>query len=250
MTRLRFLGTGNAFHTDGRGSQAIWFETGDLSFIVDVGPTALAAIERLGLDPSRLDGCFITHLHGDHIAGWPFLLLHFAYLSQRTHPFYLFVPEGGRARLEALTEACYASLLGPEKQSYDLVSTDLPIAAARNLRGLGDITFDTVPMDHDPSSIGYRLHVEGCTIGVSGDTRWCPALEELARGCQTLIMECTTLERSPAAHVSLAELRERVEHLDCERIVLVHLDNRVAAHLQADPLERVMAATDGLVLEL
>ena len=39
-------GTGNAFHTDGRGSQAIWCEAGELCFLVDLGPTALAGMER------------------------------------------------------------------------------------------------------------------------------------------------------------------------------------------------------------
>ena len=66
MSRLRivFLGTGNAFNTDGRGSQAIWIEPeGGPTLLVDAGPTALAAMERFGL--SARDVCRLAFGPGE-----------------------------------------------------------------------------------------------------------------------------------------------------------------------------------------
>jgi ribonuclease BN (tRNA processing enzyme) len=248
--RVRFVGTGNAFHADGRGAQAIWFEMDDLCFVVDLGPTAMAALERMQLSPERLEACFITHLHGDHIAGWPFLLLHFAYLSRRTRPFLLCGPDGTAERLEALADLCYKGSLGSAERSYPLLTSDLPVAPATGLATLPGVSLDTIPMDHDVTSIGYRFHLAGRIIGVSGDTRWCSGLEDLARGCDLLILECTTLQPSPAAHIALSEVRERVERLDCKRILLTHLDDRVAGKLEAEPVAKVSAAYDGLTLEV
>ena len=55
-----FLGTGNAFNVDGRGSQSIWIEpAGGPPFLVDVGPTALAAMQRFGLRPGAVGRVFL-----------------------------------------------------------------------------------------------------------------------------------------------------------------------------------------------
>jgi hypothetical protein len=52
------------------------------------------------------------------------------------------------------------------------------------------------------------------------------------------------------AHVSLGEIRERAKRLGSCNVVLVHLPDEVAAALAADPIPRVSASYDGLLLDL
>src|SRR5439155_1399530 len=73
------------------------------------GATALAALKRLGRDPDQIDAVHFTHLHGDHIGGWPFLLVDAVYRSQRRKPLLVTGPKGTRERLQALWAACYAA---------------------------------------------------------------------------------------------------------------------------------------------
>jgi len=109
--RIRFLGTGNAFNADGRGSQSLWLEAaGEPALLVDAGPTALCAMERFGEDCQRLDRLFVTHLHGDHTAGWPFLLLHHVFLGRRERGFTVHGPAGTQNLLEGLAGHCYGEL--------------------------------------------------------------------------------------------------------------------------------------------
>jgi ribonuclease BN (tRNA processing enzyme) len=105
-------------------------------------------------------------------------------------------------------------------------------------------------LEHHPTSIGYRFHTDGRTIAVTGDTRWCSGLEELSRGSDLLIVECSSVERQTYAHVSLEELREGVGRLGAGRIALVHLDDAVARALRDTPIPGVTAMQDGDFLEL
>ena len=246
-TRVVFLGTGNAFNTGGRGSQCIRIEPrGGAPFLVDLGPTAIAAMERFRVRPAEHDTVFLTHLHGDHIAGWPFLLLHGAYMEKRTRPLRLVGPEGSRARLETLIRGTYPDVL--EKAPFPIEYIEIPVR--RGSHAAAGIDFDVVPMEHHSSSIGYRFRLPGASVAVSGDTRWCPGLEELAAGSDLLIVECTSVEKTEYAHVSVEELGAGNARLSSRKMVVVHLTDEVARAIEALSLQRVIAGRDGMILEM
>ena len=248
---LRFLGTGTAFHADGRGSQCFLVEADPPApfFLVDRGPTAMAAVMRMGVELDRLDRLFITHLHGDHVAGWPFLLLHLNFIERRSRPLDVHGPQGVRGCLEGLMLLCYRDIVDGTKLGFEIRYHELPVTTRSGLDG-GGLAFDVLPMDHHPSSIGYRFDLGGRTLGVTGDTRWCANLEALARRSDVFLVECTSVDQGDQAHVSLQEIREKVDSLGDCRVVLVHLPDEVAAELAADPIPRVIASHDGMIFPL
>jgi len=249
--RLVFLGTGNAFNSDGRGSPSIWLEPREgPPCLVDAGPTALAAMEEYGLSPDAVEKVFFTHLHGDHTAGWPFLLLHAAFVARRSRPIEVFGSCGTKAQLEQLAASCYPELVAADRLRFPVRYHELPVAKATGIAVAPGLTVDIVPMEHHPSSIGYRFHCGGLSLGVSGDTGWCPDLEELGRGCDALIVECSSVEKQKYAHVSLEELRANRSRLGAPQVVLVHLSDAVVRALDADPIPGVRATHDGLQLDI
>jgi ribonuclease BN (tRNA processing enzyme) len=248
--RLQFLGTGTAFHEDGRGSQCILVHPAAGSpFLVDLGPTAMAGVMRYGVDSDPLERLFVTHLHGDHVAGWPFLLLHLNFIDRRQRPFDVHGPLGVRDCLEGLMALCYPDVVEDPKLGFEVRYHELPVGAGEGLRA-GETSFDVLPMDHHPTSIGYCFDVDGTRVGISGDTRWCDDLERLARASDVLLLECSSVRPHPHAHVSLGELRSGIDRLGDCAVVLIHLTDEVAAALAADPIARVSASHDGLVYPL
>src|SRR4029434_8411840 len=73
--RVRFLGSGDAFGSGGRLQTCILMESGMFSCLIDCGASSLIALKRAAVDPNDIDTILVTHLHGDHFGGIPFLLL-------------------------------------------------------------------------------------------------------------------------------------------------------------------------------
>lgn len=74
------LGTGNAFMPYGRYHS---FAMIDGKHVIDCPPTALASFRRAGVVLSDIETLFITHVHGDHVFGFPFFLLERRYIRQK-----------------------------------------------------------------------------------------------------------------------------------------------------------------------
>ena len=251
--RITFLGTGTAFNHDGRGSQSVLIQPDGMSeFLVDAGPTMMSVIMRERIDCEKIDRLFLTHLHGDHFAGWPFLLLHFVVLHERRTPFDVYGPAGTRECLEELARLCYGEVL--DRRQFDLRFHELEVACAAGLDVGPGLILDTWPMRHHPSSIGLRFRIAGQTepvsVAVSGDTGWCDGLERLAAGSNLLVLECTSLRRTVDVHLCLDEVRQRIGSLNVEQVVLAHLTDEVAESLAIDPIPGLVAAHDGMVLVL
>ena len=104
------LGTGNAFLPYGRYHS---FAMIDGKHIIDCPPTALASFRREGHSVSDIETIFITHVHGDHVFGFPFLLLERTYISDRAHekPLTVVAAKGVKERLKQLCDLAYPGSL-------------------------------------------------------------------------------------------------------------------------------------------
>ena len=94
MSEVLFVGTGDAFNSGGRRNSAILVREQGRTLLLDCGPTTLAGLSELGIDPLEIDAIALSHFHGDHIAGVPFLLLDYQYQHPRDRPLSILGPPG------------------------------------------------------------------------------------------------------------------------------------------------------------
>jgi len=72
---IRFVGSGDAFGSGGRFQTCIRLQEHGYTTLVDCGATTLTAMKAQDLDPGEVDAVVLSHLHGDHFGGLPFLVL-------------------------------------------------------------------------------------------------------------------------------------------------------------------------------
>lgn len=243
--KIRFLGTADAFSSGGRNQSAILVECAGATFLLDCGPTTLTEMKRSGIAPDSLDFALISHAHGDHCAGIPFLFLEYEYMTERDRPFSILGPPGLEDRIERGTTAFYPTL-APERRRfvshYHALSPQVPF----EIEGIRILPYLARHVADFPC-YGYRLEVEGKTLAFTGDTGWTEELVRLCSGVDLLITECTFLEASIDIHLSYEEIAQHRDRLAAKRILLTHLGMDVRKREEDIPLP---LADDGLVIEL
>ena len=100
------LGCGDAFGSKGRYNTSFLLANGSEKLLVDCGATSLVRLKQLGVAIDEIHTIIITHFHGDHYGGIPFLILsrHFEYEHQ---PLTLIGPSGLKEKLYTLQEVLY-----------------------------------------------------------------------------------------------------------------------------------------------
>ena len=77
------------------------------------------------MEPLASDAILLTHLHGDHCGGVPFLLVDAMLAAKRTRPPTIAGPAGTQARLQAICEALFPGMEVPEECAEDGLVVEL-----------------------------------------------------------------------------------------------------------------------------
>ena len=240
---VRFLGTGNAFADGGRSHACIHVEGAGASLLLDCGGSSLPAIKRT-LDPATIQAIAISHLHGDHFGGIPFLVMEQHFAGRRA-PLAIGGPRELEARATRAGQALFTDFFGAVTPTYGISFVTLGETAV----ALGGAQVSAHPVKHvaesDPH--GLRVRIAGTLIAYSGDARWSDELVTLSKGADLFICESTNFSKSDPAHLSYKELMANRAKLDCGRIILTHLGRETQAHLAELELE---PASDGMQVTL
>lgn len=242
---VTFAGSGDAFGSGGRYQSCIHVRPDEAApVLLDCGTTVLPSLRRAGLDPARIDTVFISHLHGDHFGGLPFLLLD-AQFAKRTRPLTVAGPRGIGNRLVTAMECLFpGSSQTPRRFPLNIVEL-LPNQPTE----VGAVNVRVYELHHGSGApaLGLRITIGSTTIAYTGDTAWTDALPALAEGADLLIAEAYYRDKPVPYHLRLSDLTEHRDELDAERIVLTHLSEDMLAAEDTPPFE---TAHDGAVLAL
>src|SRR5262249_47831848 len=108
--RVTFLGSGDAFSAGGSFQAAYLVQRSGTAFLLDFGSATLTSLKRHRMDADLIDWIALSHLHGDHFAGLPYLFLEYTYQQPRSRPLRILGPPGTKERVWALYRAAYKEL--------------------------------------------------------------------------------------------------------------------------------------------
>src|SRR5262245_34347983 len=172
--QLQFIGCGDAFGSGGRQNTCFHVTGASSNFLIDCGASSLPALKRCGIVRNDIELILITHFHGDHFAGLPFVLLD-AQFSRRTRPLVIAGPEGIEMRLTQVMEALFEHS-STTQQKFEL--SVLPLAP-HEARSLGAVKVTPYPVVHGESGgpfLAYRIEAEGRVLAYTADTEWTETL--------------------------------------------------------------------------
>ena len=241
--RVTFIGSGNAFADGGRSHACILVSAPGVSLLLDCGGSSLPAIKR-EIDPEAIDAIAISHLHGDHFGGIPFLVVeqHFA---RRTAPLVIGGSRGLPERLRAAEAALYPDFFRGTKVGFAIRETVL----GANETELGGALVSALPVKHvaEAEPHGLRVRVGDKLIAYSGDATWSDELARVAKGADLFICDASFFDTDDPSHISYRTLMAQRAKLDCKRIVLTHLGAETLARIGELDLEHAVDGT-GLVV--
>lgn len=212
--------------------------------LLDCGASSLVAMKRAGIDPGAIGAVVLSHLHGDHVGGVPFLILD-GQFSRRTRPLIVAGPPGTRARVEAAMEALFPGSTHVARR-FPVEFVEL---APRTPVTVGPAAVTGLPVEHASGAPPYALRVQwaGRVVAYSGDTEWTESLVEAAMGTDLFVCEAYTFETPRRYHLDFRTLAAHRHRLGCRRLVLTHMGPEMLAR-RADA--GVECAEDGLVIAL
>jgi ribonuclease BN (tRNA processing enzyme) len=243
--QLRFVGCGDALGSGGRSNTCFHVTGGRTNFLIDCGASSLPALKRLGIARGDIDLVLITHFHGDHFAGLPFLLLD-AQFSRRARPLVIAGPEGIEMRLIQVMEALFEHS-SKTKPSFELSIVALEPEQTRNFGAVKVTPFSVVHGESGGPFLGYRIEAERRIVAYSADTEWTERLIPLARDADLFIAESYYYDKIVKNHLSLTTLEAHLSEIKPKRLILTHMSDDMLGRL--DTIGHT-AAHDGMIVEV
>jgi ribonuclease Z len=177
---------------------------GSEKLLFDCGRSVTTGMARLAVNPADVTKVFLTHLHSDHIVGFPELYL-FPWASLgRDKPVQVWGPEGTRSMIHHLQEA-FAFDIHVRRdvderfpaEGIRVIATDIREGVVHEANGVKVTAF---LVDHAPitPAFGYRVDYGGHSVVMSGDTRPSENLIKFSQHADVLIHEVGRWKTDPA----------------------------------------------------
>lgn len=245
QTKVVLLGTGTPRPLAERSGPATAIVVGERAYLVDFGPgvvrRAAAAFGQgiAALEPVKLNVAFVTHLHSDHTAGYPDLILT-PWVMGRSE-LNVYGPEGIEEMTAHILEAWRRDI---EIRTKGMEQRPTLVIHAHDVKpGVAyqdekvKVTAFRVPHGQWPQAFGYRFDTPGRSIVLSGDTSPSEELIAQCHPCDVLVHEAY----SPTAkvpvmpdwpaysakyHTSTAQLAEIANRAKPGMLIVYHVSGR------------------------
>jgi ribonuclease Z len=235
-TSVTLTGTGVPHPSPGRAGAGVLVRHGATALQFDAGRGTVLRLADAGCEPYELDAVLLSHTHSDHVVDLADLVMT-RWVQSTLHPappLPIVAVEGQATRFAATMLDPFADDIAlrvehvqPRPPELEVRPFPLPAAPAQVWRSDDDqVRVEAVGVHHEPvhEAVAYRITSPGASVVISGDTRVCDEVRDLARGADLLVHEaCRTTAMAPL-----------IAGTAFERIFDYHADTVALGRLAAD----------------
>lgn len=216
---ITFLGTGNAF-APGRSWAAMLVNR---HIMLDSGPAVLMSLKKMGANLTDISHIFITHFHGDHFLGLPFLFLEYNFMSKTDKPLWIAGPAGIEEKARQALELAYPDVA---PRGFGRPVHFIEVSPGKLLEN-GGVYFTVEKMLHGGDYLeayGYNIKLPDMNLAYTGDTAMCDNIYDLTADADLSILDACSEDVCPV-HLGRLDLRKIVDRRKPDsKIIMSHLD--------------------------
>jgi len=237
VIHLTVIGAGPAYSDRPDSAGACYLlQAGSDGLVLDIGHGSFPGLVRR-IEPSRLHGIVISHLHPDHFIDLVPLRHYLRYQRRPPERVRVVAPRALEARLDGLHGS----------RGFCAAALDVD-ALAPGLQEVGPFTIEARRVTHDGESYGFRVSLgDGPALVYSGDCAVSEDLRPLIRPGDTLLSE-VSFGPGPvepdAHHMDASMVGELAARTDPAQVLLTHL---LMGHDRAETVATVRRRFDGSV---
>lgn len=242
---VRFVGSGDSFGSGGRFQTCILVDGPRSRFAMDFGTSSLIALAQQGIEHNSIDAILLTHLHGDHCGGVPFLLMDAMLGAKRTRPLIVAGPRDLRRRMAEMQEVLFpgSKAMSPK---FPLEWIELEPGRTQSVLDL-NVTAQRARHTVETNPTALRVEVGGKVVSYTGDTEWTDDIAKITVGADLLVAECYFFEKPIKWHLNYPAIAAHRNDFGAKRVILTHMSKEMLAQVDNVPEE---CASDGLVVSI
>lgn len=234
--KCTFLGVGSAFDAL-QTNVSILLESANGGMLLDCGFNAAHACMRTVESPEQINVIWISHFHGDHFFGLPFLLGSFFAAGRRTD-LHICGPVGIEDKVGQVLDLAYPTLRG--KLEFKVVFHEFAPGDIKNVAGF---SMQPCSIDHSCSALALRVDCNGKAVFYSGDGSLTDDCRTLAANVDLGILESYGLDEAVKGHSSVLECIDFATSAGMLKTALVHLEPFMRTYQMAQ-VEEALAQVD------
>jgi ribonuclease Z len=246
-TTVTLTGTGVPHPAPGRAGPGALIRHRDVALQLDAGRGTVLRLADAGVGVHELDALFVTHVHSDHLVDLADVVMT-RWLQGTLHPagpLPIVAVDGLATRFAArmlepfaddiAVRVAHVQPLPPELDVRPFALPSTPTEVWRSADGT--VVVEAVGVHHEPvpESVAYRITTPAGVVVVSGDTRVCNEVRDLAAGADVVVHEaCRTSAMAPLIagtpfetifdyHADTTALGAMAEAAGIRHLVLTHL---------------------------
>lgn len=210
-TVVTLTGTGVPHPSPGRAGAGVLIRCGGVALQFDAGRGTMLRLAEAGCSAHELDAVFLTHVHSDHLVDLPDVALT-RWVQSTLHPAGPLVVVAAAGEASRFAERMLDPFGDDIAVRMAHVQSSPPAVEVRSFEapstpevvwrggvpdgGVGDeVVVEAVAVRHEPvpDAVAYRITTPTGVVVVSGDTRVCDEVRDVARGADVLVHEaCRT----------------------------------------------------------
>ena len=214
--RLTILGSGDAFSSGGRLPSCYVLEHGEHRLLLECGPAILPALQWANMSTNSFSHIFISHLHGDHMGGLPFVLLDAIFPRRRKEGLTLVGPPGLEARFRLACEVFYPRSLEMER-AFELNFIELDKEVSHEVAGLVVTPYEVNHYSGSPS-YALRFAIGDKIFAFSGDAGWSDNVVRAGQDADLYLIECYQYDFQLNMHLDYLTIAKHFDADRCKKI--------------------------------